>query len=359
MKWFKKQEPLIHLDENGGTLSEPIYGYHDYLDINNSHTREPMVPCQTLLLLKENPVISHPMGARMGSLSHTTRNGEVNIQDAFKRCEEDIWIFHLLDEWARDNEYITDGYRAFGKNPFFYLISLFWFHNETINIWIHLIGLFLTIAFQYYYAYGTSYLYYWSDQVCFHVFCLAMELCYLFSVIMHTFYPISERVSHTLQRIDYVGISLLMMGNVSVFVYFSFYGDYVLQQTYYFLLIGAEVLAIPFMVTKWFVRHRNVRGGFFTFYTLVLTTPVIHRLIFTQSLDDHIFRILEYFAFGTLFYAIGGVFYVSRFPERLRPGNFNYIGSSHQWFHLFSVLAGCIMCWTFTQLQYQGTHGFT
>uniref|UniRef100_A0A7N0VIX6 Adiponectin receptor 1 n=1 Tax=Kalanchoe fedtschenkoi TaxID=63787 RepID=A0A7N0VIX6_KALFE len=39
-----------------------------------------------------------------------------------------------------------------------------------------------------------------------------------------------------------------------------------------------------------------------------------------------------------LFYLIGTFFYVSRIPERWRPGWFDLAGHSHQLFHVFVIL---------------------
>jgi len=41
---------------------------------------------------------------------------------------------------------------------------------------------------------------------------------------------------------------------------------------------------------------------------------------------------------GYLSYAIGVVFYMSRFPERFFPGIFDYFGSSHQIWHCFVIM---------------------
>lgn len=42
---------------------------------------------------------------------------------------------------------------------------------------------------------------------------------------------------------------------------------------------------------------------------------------------------------GYIFYALGVVFYACRVPERWLPGRFDFIGASHQFWHLL-VVAG-------------------
>jgi adiponectin receptor len=43
-------------------------------------------------------------------------------------------------------------------------------------------------------------------------------------------------------------------------------------------------------------------------------------------------------------YGIGFLFFVTRFPERLFPGTFDYIGTSHQIWHVFVWIAGFAWC---------------
>jgi predicted membrane channel-forming protein YqfA (hemolysin III family) len=35
---------------------------------------------------------------------------------------------------------------------------------------------------------------------------------------------------------------------------------------------------------------------------------------------------------------IGGTFYLTQFPESHYPGRVNFVGSSHQWWHIFVVV---------------------
>lgn len=48
---------------------------------------------------------------------------------------------------------------------------------------------------------------------------------------------------------------------------------------------------------------------------------------------------IDYLAAGGACYIFGAILYAARIPEKLSPGRFDLIGSSHQIFHMF-VLAG-------------------
>lgn len=65
--------------------------------------------------------------------------------------------------------------------------------------------------------------------------------------------------------------------------------------------------------------------------------PAVHALVIHW---DHkpIIVALGYELAMAVFYATGAGFYVSRIPERWKPGKFDIAGHSHQIFHVFVVL---------------------
>ena len=127
---------------------------------------------------------------------------------------------HLLtisevEEYLRSNPYILSGYRS-SINGFSCLKSIFFLHNETVNIWSHL------LAFMFFFCYlivdiaefatnqkATSFL----DQL---VLCSVL-ICYLVSMLMsvtyHTFSCHSEQMSEMCLALDYFGIMLTLIGS--------------------------------------------------------------------------------------------------------------------------------------------------
>ena len=55
---------------------------------------------------------------------------------------------NLLDmpSWMNSNKYILSGYRPTEKNVCYYGKTIFTIHNETINIWTHMLGTFTFIG---------------------------------------------------------------------------------------------------------------------------------------------------------------------------------------------------------------------
>ncbi|MCD7471023.1 Heptahelical transmembrane protein 4 [Datura stramonium] len=69
----------------------------------------------------------------------------------WKKVKYQLVEYHSLPGYLKDNEYILDHYRA--EWPLKQaLLSIFTIHNETLNVWTHLIGFFLFLALTIYTA---------------------------------------------------------------------------------------------------------------------------------------------------------------------------------------------------------------
>ena len=103
------------------------------------------------------------------------------------------------------------GYRPTSSSRLFYISTLCSLHNETLNIWSHLIGvlLFCTLLIA-----GDR-----QDDPYMIAYRLASAGCFLSSSLYHLFLPLSERVYVRLQRLDYAAIFVLI--GVSAIPYYS------------------------------------------------------------------------------------------------------------------------------------------
>lgn len=102
------------------------------------------------------------------------------------------------------------------------------------------------------------------------------------------------------------------------------------------LLTAFVIPVIPFF-------HRDVFRVFRVMMHCALASGPIFMAIHAVRLwgsDSPVFTILFHKIFLSYsLYALGIVFYISRFPERLFPGRFDLLGASHQFWHIFVVLA--------------------
>ena len=87
-------------------------------------------------------------------------------------------------------------------------------------------------------------------------------------------------------------------------------------------------------------QMRSFRGKLFIVFGLSAGIPVIHIKFFGANLKGfHSGIKILYWFLGGVTYVLGGLIYITRFPERKYPGKFDYIGSSHQLFHITVVVA--------------------
>lgn len=138
-----------------------------------------------------------------------------------------------LHAWQKDNQYILAQYRPASYSFHVSFQSLFYLHNESVNIHTHLLGapVFLFIAFIAY-AFAVHSVS-GSDILAFGCFVLGAVFCLSMSAIFHTISNHSPLVNRLGNQLDYVGIVALIVGSFIPSIYYGFYCDPVLQKVYW------------------------------------------------------------------------------------------------------------------------------
>jgi adiponectin receptor len=141
-----------------------------------------------------------------------------------------------VPHWQQDNHHIRSSYRrptgSFRRS----FSSLLFLHNESVNIYTHLIpalgilpgALVLYQTLQPRYERATK-----SDVIAFSCFFLGAAICLSMSAIYHTISNHSPRVNKLGNQLDYVGIVLLISGSFVPSIYYGFWCDPNLQKTYW------------------------------------------------------------------------------------------------------------------------------
>ncbi|KAK6151709.1 hypothetical protein DH2020_014344 [Rehmannia glutinosa] len=310
--------------------------------------------------------------------------------------------YHELPDYMKDNEYILDYYRANWpiKEAFF---SLFRWHNETLNVWTHLLGFllfvgltlanlvdvpqmvdFVTMITEQFPSSAESNISknlslgptklvdlkqessiltspeittttYWP----FYVFLCGSMFCLLSSSICHLFSCHSHRLNIHLLHIDYVGITVMIITSFFPPIYYVFQCTPHLQILY---LTGITIMGICTIIALLSPalsagKYRSLRVLLFVSMGLFGLIPAVHALALNWD-DPHRNITLAYESGMALSYLIGTGFYVSRIPERWRPGWFDLAGHSHQIFHVFVVM-GALAHYGAAQifLKYRSTMG--
>lgn len=193
------------------------------------------------------------------------------------------------------------------------------------------------------------------DAWAFSSFFIAAITCFGCSATFHTATMHSQKVSESFNRLDYIGIAVLITGTIYPAVYYAFYCDPALQILY---IGGATVLGsltVYFVLTTGF-EYRRLRTWLFIGLGGSGVIPVTHKLI-THGFDHAVYAIgARWLAVGGLFYITGALMYAEHWPECLMPGKFDIVGNSHQIFHvccLFAALAHYVaICTAFNYRHY-------
>jgi adiponectin receptor len=269
---------------------------------------------------------------------------EHSVARALARAKEHGLIHYddLPEPW-RVNPHILKGYR-FSEGKWACVRSVVSIHNELINIWTHLLGFLMVLALAFYF-YPTSANFSNStkaDIFIAAVFFFAACKCLVCSTIWHTMNSISHQT--LLERfacVDYTGISLLVAASIMTTEYAAFYCEPVSRWTY--MLITAA-LGIGGVLLPWHPTFNRADMAWFRvlFYGSLALTGF---LPFGQLAYSRGIAWAQYFyapvAKSLVVYMTGAFLYASKVPERFCPGWFDYVGCSHNIWHV-AVLGGIV-----------------
>jgi adiponectin receptor len=131
-----------------------------------------------------------------------------------------------LEHWMQDNHHIHSHYRRASYSYARSFASIFQVHNETVNIWTHLVPAVISLP--------TGWMLYNSlkprydkadtgDVLAMSCFFLGAALCLGMSATFHTLSNHSPMVSRAWNQLDYAGISFLIAGSFVPSVFYGFY----------------------------------------------------------------------------------------------------------------------------------------
>ncbi|GMH18979.1 hypothetical protein Nepgr_020820 [Nepenthes gracilis] len=299
-----------------------------------------------------------------------------------------LLTFDEVPDYMKDNEFIRKYYR--GEWPLKHLLlSLFRWHNETLNIWTHLMGfaLFLGLVavnlvhahqvvdlfgiFRYFTNGTETNLSYNSGEIeetmklhgavkqhhlnhlgynsmpveiaaaqwPFYTFMGGAILCLLSSTTYHLFSCHSHHLSLLLSRADYAGIAVMIVASFFPPIYYIFQCQPHWQIAYLSVitLIGIFTVAALLSPPLSSGKYRVFRTLLFSSMGLFGLIPAVHATVVNWD-NPRRNTIVAYELFMAFFYLVGAGFYASRVPERFKPGFFDVAGQSHQIFHVLVVL---------------------
>ncbi|XP_077408880.1 membrane progestin receptor beta [Vanacampus margaritifer] len=240
--------------------------------------------------------------------------------------------------------YILSGYRPVHQKWRCYLFSLFQRHNESLNVWTHLLAA-LVLLRCWWAKIGAMGYTFTAASLPLCLFFVSSLTYLFFSAAAHLFQSHSEHAHYFFFFMDYVGVAIYQYG-CSLGHYFyasepawrdSCFGS--------LFLPGAAFLGWLSCASSCFAKSRYRRpypvGRKIcqlipsTLAYLLDISPVIHRLLTAAWVEE---PSLPFHALQVASFLLSAVFFSCPIPERFFPGRCDFLGQGHQIFHLFLSL---------------------
>lgn len=285
--------------------------------------------------------IDQTWGEWMQELPGSTWNKINDFAKCQWRWSKNVVNYTHLPEWLKDNKFLLSCHRLPIYSFTGCMFSAFRIHTETGNIWTHLIGSLLTIGFAIYCFATRLYKLHWSEQLVYGLFFLAAAVCMGFSCLFHTLINHSPKMFKLFSRLDYSGISLLVVGSYLPWLYYAYYCHPITYIVYTTVVCFIGISGV--IVSLWdkfdAPKYRSLRAGVFLTMGLSAVIPAFHYSIkfgWNQAVDR---ASLGWMVLMGCLYVSGTMLYMLQVPERFFPGKFDIWGQSHQLFHVFVLIA--------------------
>ncbi|KAK3945764.1 hemolysin-III related-domain-containing protein [Diplogelasinospora grovesii] len=274
-----------------------------------------------------------------------------------------------LPHWQQHgSELVHTGYRQACGSVRGCLHSWTYIHNETVNIYSHIVGavVFLGLPF---YIFSTSIPPRWQiastvDIIVCTTYLMGVTVCFIFSSLFHTFMSHSPTLYASGMKMDFQGILILMWSSTIPLVYYGFpclphvQALYLVSTT--ILALGCSALTLidaqdcKHWKVWWYLPRRvftfrvdfsgphlgHYRAALFgTFGAVSFIVPIVHG-IWLYGLGEYGNRVgLRRIGLTAVFNTVGVVIYTLKFPERWYPQRFDLLGASHQLMHIMVLCA--------------------
>ncbi|KJZ80318.1 hypothetical protein HIM_00168 [Hirsutella minnesotensis 3608] len=225
--------------------------------------------------------------------------------------------------------------------------SLLYLNNQTINTWSHLLGAIVFAILPIYFYQTTFHLPRNAiavDMVLITIYSLGVSVCFAFSSVFHILWNHSHAYAKFCNKLDYVGILVLMWGASIPTIYYGFICDRTLQIVYWATTSGTALCCAIFTLNPRFgtPEFRHWRASFFDAFGLSFVVFVVHGLALHGWELQRERMSLIWMGWMAAANLIGAAIYAARVPERWLLYRFDIYGASHQMFHLAVIVAACL-----------------
>ncbi|XP_041274632.1 membrane progestin receptor gamma [Onychostruthus taczanowskii] len=238
---------------------------------------------------------------------------------------------------------ILSGYRPPRSSACECLLSLFGMNNETLNIWTHLVpaGYFLWLLLARLRAWGSE-----AGAGPFLAYLGTCALYPLASSAAHALGALGGRGRHRAYCCDYAALSLYGLGSALAYSAYVFPLEWVgstFHDFYVPVAVLNSVLSTGLSCYSRFLEaerpclSKAFRTLAFVYPYIFDSIPVFYRLS-RSAAGSSSEGSLPLHSRHSLCALLTFLSFTSHLPERLAPGSFDFIGHSHQVFHICGIL---------------------
>lgn len=198
-------------------------------------TKNYLYPLQNLSQIEPNLIIGNGCEASKAPASSTTTvhgdhpkssSGSLEVSSSKVSLEyrklRKLLNYEEAPKYLQFNSFIKSGYRNILPTRMC-IESIFWWTNETVNIWSHIIGWFLFFSlgcadYVFLRNYGST-----QDKVVAAILIVCFQVCMVMSSIYHTFSCRSEKDYDCFLAFDLFGIALSLIAIYISGIYYAFW----------------------------------------------------------------------------------------------------------------------------------------
>ncbi|XP_026480455.1 progestin and adipoQ receptor family member 3-like [Ctenocephalides felis] len=274
---------------------------------------------------------------RYNSQTASTKAAILSTQEEYDKCRQ-LYDYDEAPAHLRFNPFIRSGYRGILSTQMC-LESVFWWTNETINIWSHLFGYLLFLGLTVTDLALLQIQAGWFDKLIVGALLGCFQACMILSSMYHTFSCRSEHDYRSFLAYDLFGISLSLFAIYISGIYYAFWCFPALKFFYMVTVTIFFCVAMGVQLPR-FECSDAIKMLTFVIWAGYGVIPTIHWTIEMGGWENAMVKLLLPRVLGM--YLISGLaflIYLTRIPERWFSGRVDYLGHSHQWWHIFVVLA--------------------
>ncbi|XP_068199108.1 membrane progestin receptor beta [Antennarius striatus] len=240
--------------------------------------------------------------------------------------------------------YILSGYRPVQQEWRCYLLSLFQKHNESLNVWTHLLAALVLLLRWWANASALGYtLETASLPLCMF---LVSSLTYLFfSVAAHLLQSHSEHAHYFFFFLDYVGVAVYQYGCSLGHYFYTSKLAWRGSSIGLLFLPGAAVFGWLSCAGCCFAKYRYQRPYPMQRKICVLIPTTLAYMLNISPVVDLLLTVswtqepsLPFHGLQIVSFLLSAIFFSCPIPERFYPGRCDFAGQGHQIFHLFLSL---------------------